>query len=220
MDRRLRRYGSLVCFLSLAATVCGASSGCVNALAAALYVIRGDNAPAEYEGLKGQRVAVVCRPSPSLAFSEANAPRLLAAEVGRRLQDNVSKIEVIDQQEVAEWTDENSWNDFAEIGRALKADKVVGIDLEDFSLLQGQTLYQGKANVRIRVYDMTENENVAFEKIPPQSVFPPNTGIATQEKQLNEFLQQYVEVLGEEIACLFYPHDARATFAQDSLALE
>ena len=32
--------------------------------------------------------------------------------------------------------------------RRLNADMVVGIDLEEFSLYQGQTLYQGKANVR------------------------------------------------------------------------
>ena len=35
----------------------------------------------------------------------------------------------------------------------MKADMVVGIDLEGFSLFQGQTLYQGKANATVRVYD-------------------------------------------------------------------
>ena len=33
-------------------------------------------------------------------------------------------------------------DDYVEIGKALKADKVVGIDIESFGVLDGQTLFQ------------------------------------------------------------------------------
>ena len=63
------------------------------------------------------------------------------------------KIKTVNQRKVAKWTDENTWEEYAEVGKAMKADMVVGINLEGFSLFQGQTLYQGKANATVRVYD-------------------------------------------------------------------
>ena len=46
--------------------------------------------------------------------------------------------------------------DYLEIGKALKAEKVVGIDIESFSVLDGQTLFRGRATVSIRVYDVAD----------------------------------------------------------------
>jgi hypothetical protein len=219
MDRFGMRRGSyLLTFLSLTSLV-AITSGCASALATAMYVIRGTNVEAEFDGLKDKRVAVVCRPPTSLAYTNANTAPELAKQVGLRLSKNVAKIEVIDQQEVAEWTDENTWDDYVEIGRALEADMVVGIDLEDFTLYQGQTLYQGKASVRIKVYDLADDGRVVYEKIPPQSIYPPNTGIPTQEKIEAEFGRQYIGVLAEEIARHFYDHDSRVDFAIDSTAI-
>ena len=216
MDRTIQRYGTWLATLSLLAAGIS-TSGCGNIMATAMYVLDGTDVQAEFEGLRGKRVAVVCRPPATLAY--ASAAHELAEEVGIRLSNQVSKIEVIDQQEVSVWTDENSWDDFAEIGRALKADIVIGIDLEDFSLYQHQTLYQGKASVGIRVYDLENNGKIVYKKIPPQSVFPPNAGIPTQEKPEAEFRRQYVGELADEISKNFYDHDSRADFAKDSTAL-
>jgi hypothetical protein len=194
-------------------------AGCAKVLATAVYVIKGTNVPAEYEGLKEKKVAVVCRQLASLQYRDSTVPRELAARVGSLLAQNVKKIEVIDQQDVAEWTDENAWEEFTQIGKALEADMVVAIDLEDFRLHQGQTLYQGRANVQIKVYDMEDGGKVVFEKSPRPSVYPPNTGIPTSEKQESQFRREYVGILADEIGRHFYEHDSRATFAIDSTAL-
>jgi hypothetical protein len=173
---------------------------------------------AEYEGLKEKRVAVVCRPVVSLEYRYSTVARELAKKVGDRLAENVPKVKVIDAQEVDQWDDGYSWEDYREIGRALKADMVVGIDLENFSLYQSQTLYQGRSNVRIHVYDLKDGGKQVFEKIPDPSIYPPNTGIPTSEKQESQFRLQYVNVLADEVARHFYDHDSRATFAIDSTA--
>jgi hypothetical protein len=219
MDRteswRRRRVRALLAGL----LVCLPLAGCAKVLATAVYVIKGTNVEAEYGGLKEKRVAVVCRQLASLQYRDSSVPRDLAARIGSLLTQNGKKIEVIDQQKVSEWTDENAWEDFTQIGKALEADMVVAIELEDFRLHQGQTLYQGRANVQIKVYDMKDGGKLVFEKAPRPSIYPPNTGIPTSEKQESQFRREYVGVLAEEIACHFYDHDSRANFAIDSTAL-
>ena len=207
--------------LALAALLLLPAGGCaMNMIAAAMYVLDGTNVDAEFDGLKRKRVAVVCRQMASQQYNDPNVSRDLAKAVGQKLSEHVWRIKVIDQQEVANWTDSNQWDEFTEIGKALEADLVVGIDVEDFRLLQGQTLLQGRANVQIKVYDLKNNNKLVFEKFPRQSVFPPNTGIPTQDKQLPQFRREYLNVLSEEIAKHFYDHDSRSTFASDSTAFD
>jgi hypothetical protein len=219
MDRTISGHGQSLLWLAAGLMLFLPLAGCAKALATAVYVIKGTNVPAEYDGLKGKRVAVVCRQLVSLQYRDSTVPRDLAARVGSLLAANGSKIQVIDQQEVSEWTDENAWEDFTQIGKALEADMVVAVELEDFKLHQGQTLYQGRANLQVKVYDITGGGKLVFEKAPPPSVYPPHTGIPASEKQEAQFRREYVSILAEQIACLFYEHDSRANFAIDSTAL-
>jgi hypothetical protein len=219
MDRSIARRGRGITWLATALLLCLPLAGCAKALFTALYVIKGANVPAEYEGLKDKRVAVVCRQLVSLQYRDSTVPRDLAARVGALIAQNGRKIEVIDQQDVSEWTDENAWEDFTQIGKALEAEMVVGIELEDFKLHQGQTLYQGRANVQIKVYDMKDGGKLVFEKSPRPSVYPPTGGIPTSEKQESQFRREYLGILADEIARHFYEHDSRNSFAIDSTAL-
>ncbi|MHC4177452.1 MAG: hypothetical protein ACYSWU_08095 [Planctomycetota bacterium] len=219
MDRPSLRYGYLAIVLALAASILS-SGGCRNALATAMWVAKGTNRPAEYDGLKGKKVVVVCRPLADLKYRDVRVAKDLARELGRLLKRNVRKIEVIDQRKVAQWIDENVWDDYAEVGEALEAEMIVGVDLRDFTIYQGQTLYQGKANVVLSVYDCTDPGQPVFEKDLPQSVYPPNTGIPTSEKLEAEFRKEFVRVLSDQIGRHFYPHDARAYYALDATALD
>ena len=83
---------------------------------------------------------------------------------------------MIDQRKVAKWTDENTWEEYSEVGKAMKADMVVGIDLESFSIFQGQTLYQGKANATIKVSIVSKGGKLVFDKSIPQCGLPPERG--------------------------------------------
>ena len=219
MARCPERYAlGLAGLLSLAVLV-ACQSGCVNALAGALYVLKGNEAKAEFNGLKGKRVAVVCRPVVELQYGTASASSELATALGGLLERNIKKLECIDPQKVAEWTDENQWEDYSEIGEALDADMIVGIDLQGFSIYQGQTLFQGKAQAVIKVYDIKNGGKVVFQKTLPREVFPPNTGVPTSEKSEQEFRQQFVVVLADKIGRYFYSHDAGDDIARDAAAL-
>ncbi len=193
--------------------------GCQSLMFTVAYLWNGTDVPPEFDGLKGKKVAVVCRPLPSLQYSNSNVGRDLAGQITLLLAQNVPKIKIIDQRKVAKWSDENRWEEYTEVGKAVKADLVVGIDLESFSLYQMQTLYQGKANATVQVYDCKSGK-MLFEKSLPQSVYPPNTGIDTSEMTEPEFRKKFMLVLADQIGRHFYAHDEHADLAQDSTALD
>ena len=193
--------------------------GCQSGLATAMWLIKGPNMPAEYDCMDEKKVAVVCRAVDFSSFNYHNAPKELSRRVSMLLTQNGSKIEVIEQRKVDEWMDNNSWNEYIEVGRALDADIVLGIDLERFSIYEGQTLYQGKANVTIKTYDCESGE-LLVDKPLPQSVYPPNSAKPTSDLQESEFCREYLAVLADEIGRHFYPHDPRANFAADAAAMQ
>jgi hypothetical protein len=218
MERlRSHQWCIAVACLTIAASL-SMASGCT-LLATAMYIIEGTNTKAAFTGLKGKRVAVVCRPVSSLHFRDSSVARDLAKQVGVLLEKNVSKIELIDQRDVFEWADENNWDEYVEIGKAVNADMVVGLDLEEFSLYQGQTLYQGRANLKIEVYDVAQGKQPVFEKNLPQAIYPPNAAIPSGEKPEPQFRRQFVNHLSQVIARYFFDHDATVDFASDSTAL-
>ena len=219
MDRPSVRYGTAVALMLALAMAVLPSFGCRSTLATAVYLIKGTDVDPDFAELKNKRVAVVCRPLVTLQYRNASAARDLAQEVSLLLEQKVPKIKIIDQRKVSEWTDENTWEEYAEVGKALKADMVVGIDLEGFSIFQGQTLYQGKANATIRVYDCNEGGKVVFKKILPQSKYPPNSGVPTSERLEAEFRREFVAVLADQIGRHFYAHDPHADLALDAAAL-
>lgn len=196
-----------------------AAIGCRSALTTAMYLIRGTDVEPDYQGLKGKRVAVICRPLVSLQYRNANVAHELAQRITILLQQRVPKIKTIDQREVAKWLDENNWEEYVEVGRALDADMVLGIDLEGFNIFQGQTLYQGKANVTVRVYDCRDEGTVLYEKILPQVVYPPNSAVPTSERTEAQFRREFVSVLADRIARHFYSHDPYEDMALDATTL-
>ncbi len=214
MDRiRLRLF--LLASLLVASVIFASLVGC-NVLSVMLYNMAPDDIPAEFSNLKGKKVAVVCRSVRELQFTDSTVPRDLTREVDRLLAAKIKKIDVIGEREVSQWTDENTWQKFTEIGKALKADMVVGIELERFTLYQGATLFQGNATVRLVVYDMEDGGKQVYEKSLPRVLYPPHTPISSADKSEGEFRVQFLGVLAEQIARHFYSHDSRVDFATDA----
>jgi hypothetical protein len=202
--------------LALAA-VLPSAAGC-GALTTFLWVARGTDIPAEFDGLSEKRVAVVCRPVAALEFRSQTAGKDLAKGISNRLGERVSRIEMVDQREVAEWVDNNTWDEYVEIGKALEADVVVGIDLERFGIYEGHTIYQGKAVATVKVFNCHTGE-VEFERRLPPVVYPPNSYVPTSDRPESEFRREFVAVLADQIGRHFYRHDPYADFAMDARSL-
>ncbi len=192
------------------------AGGCSMITTVAYLVAPEKDAPAEFKGLKGKHVAVVCKPIVELEFSDASSARELAAMVGSQLAQNVRKARVIDQREVARWIDENAWNDYPTLGKALDADIVVGIDLEQFRIHEGSTLYRGRASAHVRVYDVAE-KTVLFEKRFDDFTFPGDSAVPSTDQSEAQFRSLFLQVLSRKIARSFHAYDSRTTFAEENL---
>jgi len=215
--RPLRTRRALLALLG--STLIGASmAGCTNVLFTAAYLLKGNDVPAECKALRDKRVAVVCRPVVELQYRNARTDQDLAELVAVLLK-KVPKIKVVDQRKVAKWLDENTWEEYVEVGKAVGAEMVVGIDLERFELMKGQTLFQGRANATLKVYDCKSGELV-FEKRLPQSVYPPNREVSTLSKPEAEFRREFLRVLADQLARHFYDHDPYADYALDAKTIE
>lgn len=214
MDRRSHslRWPAVVASLALALV---AVVGCKSGLESLAIFYEGFDVPAECDGLKGKTVAVVCNPLTGEEFSNAGAARALSEGICERLKANVKKIHIIDPQKVADLHDNTGIEDYIAIGKKLKADKVVGIDIESFGVRDGQTLFRGRATVSIKVYDVAE-KNVEWHKSPPQYLYPRIGSTPAQDLSEMEFRNRFVAVLSDQIARLFYSHDRNDDCGSDT----
>ncbi|MCE9631338.1 MAG: hypothetical protein K8S94_11580 [Planctomycetia bacterium] len=189
--------------------------GCSTLLTAA-YLLQPADVPAEFKGLRGKHVAVVCRPIVELEFSDAGSAKELASLVGTQLDGKVRRARLIGQQEVARWIDENSWVDYPTLGKSLDADLVVGIDLEEFRMHEGSTLYRGRATAHVRVFEVS-SKKVLFDKRIDDFTFPSNTAIPATDRTEAEFRGMFLQILSQKIARCFHAYESREVFAEDSL---
>ncbi len=210
-----RRSFRIALFLGLAVVV-ASSGGCVGLTAQLLYWVKGGNKiDPEFEGMKGKRVAVVCVSNASSLRSEFFL-FVAGTTGGSVLKEQGEKIEVVPPDEIADWIDSNDWNqmDYREIGRGVNADMVLGLDLGDLRLHEGQTLYQGRVTLTGTVYDMQDGGKMPFRRTIPDFTFPQNGPRHATEMSETRFRSLFVEVLSKHVAKYFCEYRVRGRFCQ------
>ena len=208
--------GAVVCLVL--ATMLAASPGC-SALSTVAFWVYGNNAPAKFEGLEGKRVAVVCLDADSLKGPGSEADRI-ARTVAAKLGYNVPDITIVRQSEIADWFDSHDQDvtEYTDIGRGVKADMVVGIDLESFSIHEGQTLLKGRATVTTRVYDMQRGGDVVYES-PSHEISWPESGARHVTENEANFRTVFIHTLSDRIARDFFAYDKVEDFGADAAYL-
>jgi hypothetical protein len=172
--------------------------------------------PAEFDGLKGKRVAVVCLDANSLTGPGGEA-ETVAKAVSLQLGKSVSDIHMVREKEVADWLDTHGDDvtDYRDVGRGVKADMVVGIDLLAFNLHEGQTLLKGRAKVGVKVYDMKKGGELVYEAAPNEIAWPENGARHVTENEAN-FRMNFIRELADRIARDFYPVELGTNFGADA----
>ena len=182
--------------------------GCAGALQTVGLVSGGSLKDAEYDGLEGQRVAIVCV-SDSSSYGAGTEADLLAHEVATLLSAEVKDIKLVRASEVADWVDRNGWDqiDYREVGQGVKADRVVAIDLEGFRLHQDQTLYKGRVNITISVLDMQKQGAQVFRRSLLEFSFPRTGFVHSTDVSETRFRRTFISVVAEQLARHFYKYD-------------
>ncbi|MCI0362038.1 MAG: hypothetical protein L0211_26445 [Planctomycetaceae bacterium] len=210
---RLRLLVSLaVAAALLAAPGCGT-------LPTIAYWVYGNKVKAKFNGLEKKRVAVVCLDANSLKGPGSEADNIAKA-VSRSLGFNVTDIQLVRHSEVADWFDNHDQDvaDYADIGRGVKADMVVGIDLESFSIHEGQTLLKGRASVATRVYDMQRGGEVVYESALREITWPESGARHVTESEAN-FRVAFIQTLAMKISHEFYDYEAEEDYGLDAAFL-
>ncbi len=171
-----------------------------------------------FDGLDGKRVAVVCIVN-SGSYGVESVAEPIAQQVGIYLRRNIERVQLVRSSEVADWIDNNSWDqdDFVEVGRGVNADMVVAIEVESFRLHDGQTLFKGQTSLSVKVIDVNQGGHVVFQAPIADFSFPKGHGIPTTG-QHNEasFRRIFIQEMGSHIARMFYKHPLAEEFAIDA----
>ena len=204
----------------LALALMSLNSGCVGLLAQFGYWTGGAEVAAEFDGLTDKRVAVVCV-SDSSSYGPGTDTLLLAASVGALLAQNIEEIEIVRPDEIADWVDRNDWDgtDYEEVGRGVEAEMVVAVELSGFGLYEGQTLYKGRANLRVSVLDLTEGGKEVFRRNLTELTFPVNGAYPATDFTENKFRRAFLQILAQQAAKFFYEYEMMDDFGRDPASL-
>ena len=185
-------------------------------MAQCMYWARGNPIDAKFPGLKKKTVAVVCFDG-NLAGQGSEAD-MIAKQVATLLSMNVEKIKVVPQQKVLDWMDEQAENvnDFKEVGRGVKADMVVGIDVDQFGTHEGPGLLRGRSRYSVKVFDLTQGGKIVYS-VPTTPVIYPEMGPRPVQESEEMFKMQFVGIVAKKIAKDFYPYDKMEDFGNDAL---
>jgi hypothetical protein len=182
-----------------------------------LYAATGEKIPARFDGLAERRVAVVCVESQG-GYGSSIVAQQLNEGISTLLAKNVPEIEIIESQKVSDWIDQHDWDyfDFQAVGKGVGAESVVAVNIDSFSLHEGATMYKGRANVSMAVYDMLQGGKQVYQATPPQIQYPVNAGYHAAEMEEKDFRKYFLATLSHQISRHFYQYDAIENFAQDT----
>lgn len=198
----------------LAVLVCVSAAGC-GATAQLMYLIKGHDIPAAYSGFEGKRVAIVVTTE-----SSSYGPDPLAETIERylhlKLATNVHDIDIVSNTQVNNWLDLNDpdGTNLVDLGKGINADLVLGVDVENYKIRQGRTIYKGRADIEVNVVDIATGAKT-FALGPDHFSYPENgrPAINTTDRQFQIF---YLSWLTEKIARNFYEHDGATDYAEDA----
>ena len=168
--------------------------------------------PAEFDGLKNHRVAVVIFAKETTQFEYPWAVLNLSAMTSARLRAGVKGLTTIDSQKINAYQRKNlHWvaMDKTALGKALKADFVLYVSLVEFSTVEEGyvDLLRGRINGEIKVYDCSKSEDDACvwtcENIRTQ--FPKTATVRTAKNEA-EIHSKILIIFSEELARKFYSY--------------
>ena len=209
---------ALLFALVIAATLT-TSTGCIQEMATLLYVIKGHRIDPPFAALKDMKVAVVCN-SDARAFGPDALSVTIAKHIGLALATSPDKITVAAPAKVEDYIEANGWSEenAAQLGEAVGADFVIVIEVEDYSIHEGATLYKGRAEWTASAYDVANDGKIAFSNGPNHFAFP-ETGRPSLQTSERVFESFYLGRLADRISKQFVSYDKMESYADEAMMM-
>ena len=195
------------------------TTGCIQEMAQLLYVIKGHKMDPAFPGLEGKKVAVVCN-SDAAAFGPDALSVTIAKHIGIALVTSEDEITLAAPAKVADYIDTNGWNEekAGELGEAVGADYVIVIDVEEYSIHEGATLYKGRSDWTASAYNVANGGQIAFSNGPNHFAFP-ETGRPSLQTSERVFESFYLGRLCDRISKQFVTYDKMDSYADEAMML-
>ncbi|MEQ1828396.1 MAG: hypothetical protein ABL921_20715 [Pirellula sp.] len=208
----IRKNSLLAVMLGIAIVT---SSGCISFMANMVRVIKGTDAPAEFDEFQNKKVAVVAG-TPSGLNADATGI-IVSSHVHALLASHVKKIQMVSQEEVTRMIGDEPADklELSMLGKRLGADFVVVVDVADLKLREGQTLFKGFSNSSVAVYKVNDGSGAVFRKNLTNFTFP-NTGVPVTDVDEATFHRFYLKEVAQRLARSFYPYDPTIDVAKDA----
>jgi hypothetical protein len=191
------------------------ASGCVGLAAQILYVWKGTTVDAESRDLEYKKVAVVC--ASDQGYVDQSGVEEVSRHIEKNLKDNVKGIKLVSHKEVLDWIDstDNYKIDPREIGKSVKAERVLYVQITDFSISEGSTLYRGRARWKATVYDIVNGGDPLDQSKAQDFKFPTNTERAQIDQREESFREEFVPELARVVARRYHKFDKLDDIAGD-----
>lgn len=206
----LRGLGTLLLIPLLAA-----AGGCHYMAAGAIFWADEPmkKVPAEYPWLVDQEVCIVVRASMETLFDYPHVQYELADHVRIALESNVRDVVTVPPRRVVDFQRRDpSWErmDPAELGRLFDADRLIEIDLTQYTTREPESphLYRGYITAMVSVYN-TAHLNSEPQTMEVQTVYPPNSPgeWGTGDRAIR---RATMEAFAQELAGRFYDRKVKA----------
>ncbi len=169
--------------------------------------------PAEYD-LSGQTVAVVIEADLVMHYEHPGMANIIAEAVAARIATNVENVKVLSPTDVAHWQYTTSqWTAMSssEIANALKVDRVVYIQIQNYRLTPpgNQWLWEGRIDALIGVIEKNSYEQDGFDQTYEiNSIFPRRPSVLTHEEATKADIERgLLSEFIKETSWLFYLHE-------------
>ena len=212
------KHNHLVLLFLVAATL-ATSTGCIQEMAQLMYVIKGHKVEPPFAALKEKKVAIVCN-SDAAAFGPDALSVTVAKHLAIALATSTDKITIAAPAKVEEYLDGSVWKEerAAELGEAVGADYVIVVDVEEYSIHEGATLYKGRSEWTASAYDVAKDGTMVFSNGPNHFAFPLD-GRPSMQSSEREFESFYLARLCDRISKQFISYDKMESYADEAMTI-
>ena len=213
------KKNNLALLLALVIATLATSTGCIQEMAQLLYVIKGYKIEPPFPALKDKKVAIVCN-SNTPAFGPDSLSVTISKHIALALATSEDQITIAAPAKVDEFIDANGWQEESaeQLGEAVGADYVVVIEVENYSIHEGATLYKGRSDWTASAYDVANGGKIAFSNGPNHYAFP-ETGRPSLQTSERVFESFYLAQLCDIISKQFISFDKMDSYANEALIL-
>ena len=151
--------------------------------------------PEEYS-LEGYKVAVVIDTDLAIHYEHPGVSTAIAGAVAARIAKNVPNVEVVRPDEVARWQFETKqWSAMpsTDIAKSLGVDRVVFIDLQNYSLTPpgNAWLWEGRCSAMVGIIEADSYEHDGFaDSYEITAEFPKRPSVLSREEEKESTIQQ------------------------------